>query len=1050
MWALAKLKELNTKYGNKVNIYPQFTVFKHNQHEIGSFCEFCNSIDLKPIYKAPYIRSNSTYKHSDNPEYIRPAYYDIASLKNAMAEECKNPSEVFTILADGTCVMCCYDHNGLTNYGNIFNKSVLEIWNSPKYRKDRIDIITGDAPKYCIENCLNWTLSSTASHSKNLTAKVVENHKSVKADFGHRKILRYDVSNLQESLEYARKCFGDGKFNEAFDLYEQLSMAYPEDSIDVLAETYDQYQLLPNKDRFSLYQSRRYNFGIKPTDKVLDIGSGHLPFPLATCLSDISVDDNSYGRAGVPFKHIDGKTVYECNVEKLPFADKEFDFVYCSHALEHVANPKKACEEIMRVGKRGYIETPKKAKDLWLNNVKVSNHKWAIEKENNTLIFKQYTPEESEGLGCNVLLEMHCNPKTKREKAFSALIYLKPELFNTMLLWENSFKYQVNHVKDAPDYSTFQYGAENQKPISEYPQHPLTEIYSRPSVSSQPHLQNATREINNYLTNTNRNMPETVITEQINRNNKVQKIGTEYGSSTVDLDLIPFGSTVISAGVGEDISFDLELINRKNCRIIGIDPTEKAKRYIEKNPNEKFHFLQKALCASSNNLVRIYKNNNPEWVSESITPRHHSVSPMDFYEAEPITLKELLEQYKNVSVLKLDIEGAEYDVINSIDKLDIPQIFVSFHHFCTDFTPEDTQKCINRLLDMDYKLVYSTHMAGGIKDATFIHKNCLVDSKINVNPISKRARTNNIPVVLMCYNRPWHTAQVLKALLEHNIQNLYIFSDAPKTEQDVDNVLTTRKLFDAVKWTKPEIIYRNTNHGLAKSIVSAADYVFEKHDRLILLEDDCVPEKYFFDFITTCLQKYEDEPKVFGICGFTVALPDEIVSNYPYDLFFCPRIGSCGWATWKGRWQHHGRDLNELIDTAITNGINLDQGGSDIPLFISDFLKGKLKDVWTLHWVLSVYINNGVYIYPTRSHITNIGMDGSGVHSGASNRFDTPVCQHKPTKYPHSVFLDEKIMKFWRQFYDINPDRRAQVILPAPELNKGRHCQYKSQFAPIC
>ena len=61
----------------------------------------------------------------------------------------------------------------------------------------------------------------------------------------------------------------------------------------------------------------------------------------------------------------------------------------------------------------------------------------------------------------------------------------------------------------------------------------------------------------------------------------VTMLGTDYGGWIVDLDMIPQGSTVISAGVGEDISFDLELINRYSCRVIGIDPTPKSHKFIQ-------------------------------------------------------------------------------------------------------------------------------------------------------------------------------------------------------------------------------------------------------------------------------------------------------------------------------------------------------------------------------------------------------------------------------------------------------------------------------------
>jgi radical SAM superfamily enzyme YgiQ (UPF0313 family)/ubiquinone/menaquinone biosynthesis C-methylase UbiE len=232
-------------------------------------------------------------------------------------------------------------------------------------------------------------------------------------------------------------------FPAVIDLYEQLLKLFPSLAPTLYLKLYDIYQMLPNQDRYTLYVSRFFDFGIQPTDKVLDIGSGNLPFPLATHLADLALTNDSVGRAGVPFKHLDGKPVYECDLENLPFGDHEFDFVYCSHVLEHVENPEKACTELMRVGKRGYIETPNRGKDLWLNTAKISNHKWAVEKWNETLIFTEYTPRELEGLDSDILMQMHCAPQNEREKAFSALIYLKADLVNVMHYWENNIVCEV-------------------------------------------------------------------------------------------------------------------------------------------------------------------------------------------------------------------------------------------------------------------------------------------------------------------------------------------------------------------------------------------------------------------------------------------------------------------------------------------------------------------------------------------------------------------------------------------------------------------------------
>lgn len=297
---------------------------------------------------------------------------------------------------------------------------------------------------------------------------------------------------------------------------------------------------------------------------------------------------------------------------------------------------------------------------------------------------------------------------------------------------------------------------------------------------------------------------------------------------------------------------------------------------------------------------------------------------------------------------------------------------------------------------------------------------------------------NNIPVILVCYNRPWHTSQVLKALEEHDIRNLIIFSDAPKTDKEREGVSETRRLIDSIKWSKPEIVYQKENQGLARSIVSAVDYVLGNSDRLILLEDDCVPQRYFFDFMSECLKRFEDNEKLFGITGYTIPMPDEILSTYPFDHYFCQRIGSWGWATWKRAWARHEYDLEKLVSKASKKNIDINQCGNDISLTVQRQLQGQLRDVWTLNWVMTVYLNGGCYIYPTRSHIENIGHDGTGVHCGRTDKFVSTIAGNKPEVFSNDIFFDSRIAKYFKEYYDIPDFVPGEVVFSKKEIEENR------------
>lgn len=199
-------------------------------------------------------------------------------------------------------------------------------------------------------------------------------------------------------------------------------------------------------------------------------------------------------------------------------------------------------------------------------------------------------------------------------------------------------------------------------------------------------------------------------------------IGTEYGGWLLNLDLVPPGSTIISAGVGEDISFDTFLITNKGCKVVGIDPTPKSHRFIERHHNlENFVLVKKALTAEDGDVVTLYKNKNEHHVSESTLNSHHSVLGFDSYYSSTLNLASLFEQYEDISVVKMDIEGSEYDVIESLQLIpdSVKQFCVEFHHFCTSKTIDDTKRCIEALGLLGFKKYVEKPSPKPLNELTF-------------------------------------------------------------------------------------------------------------------------------------------------------------------------------------------------------------------------------------------------------------------------------------------------------------------------------------------
>jgi FkbM family methyltransferase len=181
--------------------------------------------------------------------------------------------------------------------------------------------------------------------------------------------------------------------------------------------------------------------------------------------------------------------------------------------------------------------------------------------------------------------------------------------------------------------------------------------------------------------------------------------GTQYGGWMVDLELVPPDSTIISAGVGEDISFDLELIKLRKCQVVGVDPTPKSHVFIEQQENlTNFELIKSALHTKNGEVLRMYKNKRDDHVSESILPTHQSVKDFDSYYTETISLPILFEKYKNISLVKMDIEGAEYDILENLESIppSVKQVCVEFHHFCTNKSIGDTEKILDKMRSLGF------------------------------------------------------------------------------------------------------------------------------------------------------------------------------------------------------------------------------------------------------------------------------------------------------------------------------------------------------------
>lgn len=175
----------------------------------------------------------------------------------------------------------------------------------------------------------------------------------------------------------------------------------------------------------------------------------------------------------------------------------------------------------------------------------------------------------------------------------------------------------------------------------------------------------------------------------------IQWIGSSFGGWNIDPDLIPAKSTIVSAGLGNDISFD-EDIHACTCAcVIGLDPSQLS---IETVAHKKsaMEFIPAALSIDDKGITFSSGKSNGQSMYDKSQQIH----------VRTVSIFSMLTD--NVSVLKMNIEGGEYPVLMALRELHVPQVAIRFHHR-KDFIPYDietTELCILKMLTFGYKVSF--------------------------------------------------------------------------------------------------------------------------------------------------------------------------------------------------------------------------------------------------------------------------------------------------------------------------------------------------------
>lgn len=312
----------------------------------------------------------------------------------------------------------------------------------------------------------------------------------------------------------------------------------------------------------------------------------------------------------------------------------------------------------------------------------------------------------------------------------------------------------------------------------------------------------------------------------------------------------------------------------------------------------------------------------------------------------------------------------------------------------------------------------------------------------------------NAPIALFVYNRPWHTQQTIEALQKCELataSDFFIFADGPKpdaSEETKHLISEVRQYIHTIGGFRSIHIEESPeNKGLANSVIYGVTKVIRQHGLAIVLEDDLIVHPFFLRFINDALEFYRAEKRIYSIGAFNYNV--KFPKSYQNDVYIVHRAESCGWGTWLDRWD--GIDWTIAGATSFFKSKKkqrrFNQGGEDLSPMLKMQLNGEI-DSWAIRWDYHLYKHNAYCLRPTKTLVTNIGFDGTGIHSGTMDTSDYGAPKYNNTSYSirliHNIKPNKQVTRNFHDYWGTTPTvplskRIKQLIKKTLHLQSLRH-----------
>lgn len=280
-------------------------------------------------------------------------------------------------------------------------------------------------------------------------------------------------------------------------------------------------------------------------------------------------------------------------------------------------------------------------------------------------------------------------------------------------------------------------------------------------------------------------------------------------------------------------------------------------------------------------------------------------------------------------------------------------------------------------------------------------------------------------VAMIVFNRPDNSDKVFEQVRNVQPPRLYIIADGARNVTEQTLVEKSREIVKKVDWEcDVRTIFSDINLGCKKRIITGISKVFDREEKVIILEDDCIPTEEFFVFQDWALDKFEKNERIAVVSGSNL-LDYQFAEKYRNG--FSTYINCWGWGTWKRVWEKYDeflsiQEVNRDFDMVVSN-TDLTNGEKKYWLHIFRH-SIYTRTVWDFYLQYFFFKNKWRSVYPAYNLVTNIGFGDDSTHMKNEPEY---IKRSLPSKAKMQLMSELSECEFNEEY--VNKERDNQVLV---------------------